>query len=125
MWHLIRLTFRRWRGQQQRIVDRLTQTESRLNVSTQVRDNDLVVHSTVWSDPSAIGRQCDVDDPIHKSERRRPLVKNEWSVRSVANQNYSPFLGARIGVVSHNNSYRFWEWDTATVRFVPLVRSRL
>jgi hypothetical protein len=83
--------FWRWCSQQQRCINRLPQINSSLNVATQICDDDMI-------------------------------VKNEWSVRNVVNRNYhSHFAGARIGVVCHGGSYRFWELDSKKGCFVPLV----
>jgi hypothetical protein len=56
------------------------------------------------------------------AERWGSLVKNEGSVRNVVNRDYySNIAEARIGVVCHDGSYRFWEWDSKKGFFVPLV----
>jgi hypothetical protein len=66
--------------------------------------------------------QREINDSIRVTERWRGLVKNEGSVRNVVNRNYySNFAGARVGIVCHDGSYWFWEWDSKKVCFVPLV----
>jgi len=123
MWHLIRLSLRRWRGQQQRRINRLPQIDSCLNVAAQICDhNKIVFGSSIRPNASASGYQREVNDPIRVSERWRSLIKNEWGVRNVVNRNYySNFAGARIGSFCHDGSYRFWEWDSKKGCFVPLV----
>jgi hypothetical protein len=122
MWHLIH-ALRRWRSQQQRRVNRPTQIDGCLNVSAQVCDHDKIVFgSSVRPNASAISRQREINDSIRVTERWRGLVKNEGSVRNVVNRNYySNFAGARVGIVCHDGSYWFWEWDSKKVCFVPLV----
>jgi hypothetical protein len=45
MWQLIRLTFRRWCRQEQRIVEHLSQAEDCQNISAQVHDHNLIIHN--------------------------------------------------------------------------------
>jgi hypothetical protein len=124
MWHLIHFSLRRWRSQQQCRINRPTQTDSSLNVATQICDDDMLIPgSPIRPKVSASGRQREVNDTIRMSGYGRPLIKNEWSVRNVVNRSYytDDFVGARIGIVCHDGSYQFWEWDSKKVRFVPLV----
>src|SRR5262249_46574142 len=93
---LARLALRCWRGQQQGVVNRLLQAEGRLNVPPQVGHHDLLIHNAIRSCPSAASGQRDANHPIHESERWRHFIKNERSMRNVANGNYHPFLGARV-----------------------------
>jgi hypothetical protein len=123
MWHLIRLSLRRWRSQQQSPVKRVPQINGCLNVAAQVCDHDMFVPgSSVRSDVSASGRQREANDAIRVTGHGHRLIKNEWSVRNVINRNYySNVTGARIGVVCHDGSYRFLEWDSKKSAFVPFV----
>src|ERR1700730_19307237 len=121
MWQLIRLTFRRWRGQEQRVINSRSQAEGRLNISAQICSDDLVIHDTLGSDPSSIGRQGDIDNSVCKSERDCAFVEDERRMRGIANREYRPFLGARIGIVCHAGSCRFWKWDDTKACFVPLA----
>jgi hypothetical protein len=123
MWNLIRDTFRRWRGQQQRSVNSVAQTNGCLNVAAQVCYDDKVVFGTsIRPHTSTRGRQREVNNSIQVTERGGRFVKNEWSVRNVVNRDYySNISGARVGVVCHDGSYRFWEWDSKKGCFVPLV----
>jgi predicted anti-sigma-YlaC factor YlaD len=53
MWQLIRLTFRRWCRQEQRIVEHLSQAEGCQNISAQVHDHNLIIHNAaVRAEPS-------------------------------------------------------------------------
>jgi hypothetical protein len=65
MWQLIHLTFRRWCRQEQRIVEHLSQAEGCQNISAQVHDHNLIIHNAaVRAEPSVVGRQREIDDPI-------------------------------------------------------------
>jgi|SRR5580704_14928239 hypothetical protein len=123
MWHLIRLSLRRWRSQQQSPVKRVPQIDSCLNVAAQVCDHDMFVPgSSVRSDVSASGRQREANDTLRVTGHGGRLIKNEWSVRNVINRNYySNVTGTRIWVVCHDGSYRFLGWDSKKSAFVPLV----
>ena len=88
MWQLIRLTFRRWCRQEQHIVERLSQAEGCQNISAQVHDHNLIIHNAaVRAEPSAVGRQREIDDPICETKSGGILVENEGSVRGVADRN--------------------------------------
>jgi hypothetical protein len=55
MWQLIRLTFRRWCRQEQRIVEHLSQAEGCQNISAQVHDHNLIIHNAaVRAEPSQV-----------------------------------------------------------------------
>src|ERR1039458_2037516 len=125
MWQLIRLTLARWRSHQQRIVNGCSETQDGLNVPAQIGSHNLICYGTFGSDPGSGRRPGDVDNAICMPHGSGALIKNEWSMRNVANRDYSPFLGARVGVVCHDGSYQFWEWDGTKVCFVPLARSSL
>lgn len=63
MWQLIRLTFLCWRRQKQSAVDRLSQTDSRLNVAPQVGDNHLFIcDDAIRPNENTISRQCQTKD---------------------------------------------------------------
>jgi hypothetical protein len=49
-----------------------------------------------------------------------PNAKNEWSMRNVANGDYGPLLGARVGLVCHDGSFQFWEWNSERNGFTAL-----
>ena len=123
LYRLIRLALSRGRSHQQCIVKRLAQTERRLNVSAQVRHHDLIVNKTLGPDCTAIGREGNTDNPIHESEGGSPIVKNERGMSGVANRDYTPFVGARVGIVCHDGSCRVWEWDEGAACFVPIAPS--
>src|SRR6202023_1526069 len=111
----------RWHSQQQSIVDRRPQIDGCLNVAAQVCNHDMLVSGAIRPNVSASGRQREINDPIRVTGHGRRLIKNEWSVRNVVNRNYySNVAGARIGIVGHDGSYRFWEWDSKKSAFVPL-----
>jgi len=65
---LARLTLLRWRGQQQGVINRLAQTESRLNISTQVHHDGLLIHDAIRFCPSTVGRQRDVYGSVGGSD---------------------------------------------------------
>src|ERR1700720_4264423 len=126
MWQLVRLTFRGlWgrRSQKQRTVDCLLQTERSVDVTPQIGDNHLLVHDTVCSGESAVSRERDIHHPICKSESWRKLIENERSMRNVVNRDYMFLRGVRVGIVCHDGSCRFWEWDSGIACFVPLSLS--
>src|ERR1700741_5418073 len=107
MCQLVRLGLLRWCRQEQRIVDSLPQTQGCRNVPAKIRNHNLLIsNNAILSDQSAMGRQRDVDDAICDPKCGGLLVKNEWSVRSVA-KGYSPFLGARIGIICHGGPSRY------------------
>src|SRR5258708_32239983 len=120
MWRLIRFALSRWRSKQQSVIDRLPQAKSRWDIPAQIGDYNLLINDAVRSGPGAICRQRDVNNPIHESKCRSNFVENEGSVGNVTNLNYSPFRVARVGVVCHDGSCRFWEWDDAKACFVTL-----
>jgi len=62
MWILIRFAFRRWRGQQQGLIERPPQTAGCLNVPAQICNRD----------------KCD-----------STLIKNEGGMMGVANRDYN------------------------------------
>src|ERR1700731_3897086 len=122
MWSLIRLTFLRRRGQQERAIERVFQTKSSSDVAPQVHGHNLIVDGfTVWSNPSAIGGKSEINNAVCDSKGGGILVKNEGCVRNVGNRNHNPFLGARVGVVCHGGSNRYWEWDDKKGDFIAFV----
>jgi hypothetical protein len=121
MWQLICFALRRWGRQEQRLVEAVAEAKSCLNVPTQIGYNDLLIHDAIRSSPSAVRGQCNINNPIRESECGGAFVKNEWSVRSVANWDYGHLCGGRIGIVCHDGSYRFYEWDDEKACFVPLL----
>jgi hypothetical protein len=122
MWRLIRFSLWYWCGKQHGAIERLPQVQSRRNVAPQIGDNHLLIHNfAVQPNPGSVGRQGDVDNSIREAKCGRNFIKNEWSVRDVADGNYNPFLGARVGIVCHDGSSRFWEWDNKRNCFVALL----
>src|SRR6266516_6133176 len=122
--YLARFAFRRWRGQQQRLVESVAETKRGLHVATKIGDDDLLIQNgTILSNPGAIGRQGEIHHTVGKPECGRPFIKNEWGVQSVANRNYGCLRRARFGVVCHDGSYRFWEWNDEKACLVPFVTS--
>jgi hypothetical protein len=118
MWRLIRLAFRGWRGQQQGTVNRLPQAKSCLNIPPQVGHHYLLIHNAIRSSPSTVSGQRDVNNAIRESECGCYFIKNEWSMRNVANGDYGPLLGARVGLVCHDGSFQFWEWNSERNGFI-------
>jgi hypothetical protein len=120
MWKLICLAFTRWRrGQEQRTVDGRSQRGSRRYGAAQVGDNYMLAHEgTILVNPIAAGRQRKTDNPISESERDGVLKIENRGVRGVASRHQ--YLGARIGIVRHDGSYLYWEWDS-TEGWVPLA----
>jgi hypothetical protein len=112
MWQLIRLTLLRWRRQQQRLVDRVAQVDRCRYVPAQISSHNLIVDGrAIGPDPCSIGLERKIDNAICESKGCGTFIKNEGSVGNIANRNYSPFTGARVGVVCHDGSYRVWEWN--------------
>src|ERR1700730_1784937 len=111
------------RGQQQRAIESMAQAKGGLHVSPQIDDNHLLIQNFAVRNPGSIGRQSDVDNSIRESKCRCYLIKDEGGMRGVANRNYESLWGARVGVVCHDGSCRFWEWDSETACFVPLSLS--
>jgi hypothetical protein len=120
MWRLIRLAFQGWRGQQQGTVNRLPQAKSCLNISPQVGHHYLLIHNAIRSSPSTVSGQRDVNNAIRESECGGYFIKNEWSMRNVANGDYGPLLGARVGLVCHDGSFQLWEWNSERNSFTAL-----
>jgi hypothetical protein len=119
---LVRLALRRWRSQQQGVVKSLTKTEGGLNIAPKVRNHNLLINNNViCPDRGAMGRQGNIDNPVDEPERRRPFIENERGMRNVVNFDNGNLTGARIGVVCHDGSYRFWEWNSEKARFVEFV----
>jgi len=111
------------RGQQQRAIESMAQAKGGLHVSPQIGDNHLLIQNFAVRHPGSIGRQSDVDNSIREPKCRCYLIKDEGGMRDVANRNYESLWGARVGVVCHDGSCRFWEWDSETACFVPLSLS--
>jgi hypothetical protein len=76
-------------------VDGLAEAHSGLNIPAQIRDHNLLIHNSVWFGPSAVGRQGNVNDAIREPKRGGSFVKDERSMRGVANRDYRHFLGTR------------------------------
>jgi hypothetical protein len=121
MWQLIRLPFLYWRRQKQRFVERISQVSGCLNISAQICNHNLVVYGNSVLNPGAISGQRDVDDTVRESKCGGNFIKNEWGVRGVANLGYNPYIGTRIGVICHDGTFLYWEWDNAKGCFVPLI----
>ena len=97
--YLARFAFRRWRGQQQRLVEAVAETKRGLHVATKMGHDDLLIQDgTILSNPGAIGRQGEIHHTVGKPDCWRPFIKNDWGVQSVANRNYGHFFGAGFGV---------------------------
>src|SRR6478735_9447391 len=122
MWQLIRLTFLRWCRQKQRAVDRLAQTHGCRNVAPQVSDNYLFIYDgAILSNNSAVSRQCQTNHAVCEANSWSNLEENERSMRSVGNRDHNRRM--RVGIVCHDGSYRYWEWDGFKVCLNPLVLS--
>src|SRR5262249_23776304 len=122
MWPLIRLTFWRRRGKQQRAVDRLPQTEGGLHISPQIGNDHLLAYSPFSASIGSVGGQGDIHHPIHEPECRSNLVKDERGVRRVVNTE-SNIFGGGFGFVCHGGTCQFWEWNGAETCLMPFIRS--
>ena len=102
MWQLIRFALWRWCGwrrQQQGLVKTIAKTERGLDISAEVRDDDLLVQNgAVLANPSAIGCQSEVDDAVRKTKCRSPFIKNERCMGNVANRDYGYLRGRASGL---------------------------
>src|SRR5262249_40177395 len=124
MWHLIRLTFWRRRGKQQRAVNRLPQTEGGLHISPQIGNNHLLIYDDpVSASIGSVGGQGDIHDPIREPECRSNLVKDERCMRRIVDRDYRNIFGGRFGIVCHDGSCQFWEWNGAEGCPVPFMPS--
>jgi hypothetical protein len=91
----------------------------RCNITSQVGSHDVISNGTVLVGPSAASGQRHIHDSVRQPERRRNFEKDEWSMWNVTNGNELPFLAARVGVLCHDGSCRFWEWDKQLDKFIP------
>src|SRR5262249_15981788 len=124
MWHLIRLAFRRWRGKQERTIDRLLQAEGGLNISPQIGDNYLLIYDPpVTTGLGSFSGQSDVHDSICDSKCRGNLIEDGRSMRRVMDRGCSNVCATRFGIVCHDGSYRFREWSEAKACLVPFTPS--
>jgi hypothetical protein len=127
MWRLIRFAFTCGRrlceqGFANGIIEGVTQVGSGRDAAAQISNNDLVDRElAIRSDVRAASLQCDADDSVAKPRNGSAFVKNEWRMRHIVNRDCSPLRGARIGVIGHDGTYRYWEWDDTEGCFVPLA----
>jgi hypothetical protein len=122
MWRSIRLSLLRWRGQKHGIINCLSEVSECWEIAPQMGDNHLLVYdSSVFVGVSAAGRECNTDDTVRVTESWRNFKVNEGGVRNISNGQHN--LRARVGVVCHDGSYLFWEWDEKRSCFMPLALS--
>src|SRR5262244_406936 len=123
MWHLIRLTFWRRRGKQQRAVDCRLQTVGGLHISPQIGNDHLLIYdSPVSANIGSVGVQGDVHNSIQKTKSGGNLVKDEGCMRHIVDRD-----GVRFGFVCHDGSCQFWEWNGAEgcpMPFMPSIQER-
>jgi hypothetical protein len=118
---LARFVLASWRGKQQSAIDRLSQAKGRLHVSPQIGDNYLLVYdSSIQAGVGPVGRQGDIYDAIREPKCGSDLVKDEGRMRRVANRDSGNFFGARFGLVCHDGSFQFWEWNSEKNCFTAL-----
>src|ERR1043165_5775867 len=109
MWRLIRFALLRWGGQQHGIIDSLPEVHKRGRVPPQISDSHLLIHdSPVFSGVSAISREREGKYAVGVANSRHNFKINEGSVRLNASRHN---LRTQIGVIGHDGSYKFWEWD--------------
>jgi hypothetical protein len=121
MWQLIRFALGNWRRQKQRLVKRISQGNGCGNIPAQVGSNYLFVYDgAIRPDQGAISRQSKTDDSVGMSESRNIFKENEGSAMGVTNGNCY-YRGMRIGIVCHDGSFLFWEWDEKQSCFMPLA----
>jgi hypothetical protein len=122
MWSLICLTFLRWGSQQRRFFNCLLQTKKCLTIPAQIRDHHVIGdYDPIGSYPGTSRGQSQIEHPVGMSEGRNAVKENDWSMRGVSNGNYPPGRGMRIGVVCHDGSFRYWEWDNGKGDFIALA----
>jgi hypothetical protein len=126
MWgNLIRLTFGRWRGQQKRLVDCVSELNGGRNIAAQMGDaNGMARCATISGRQGNPYGEHTIHDPIVMTEGRNCLEIDNGSADGVANgDRLRIFHGARVGIFSHDGSYRYFEWEDATSSFGPMELS--
>jgi hypothetical protein len=121
---LIRWAFLRWSRQQERLVDGVAQAQSGLNISAQIRHNDLLIDDAAGSHQRAISRQRNIHNTVGEAERWRVLIKDERSVRGVANRHNNNLAGLELGSSCMTAPTDFGRGTTGQDRFCPSSRLR-
>jgi hypothetical protein len=123
MWQLIRFTLWHWRRQQKRLVNRVPQVPCGNGMATQMgHSHGLGQCASVSGRQDESYSQHQIHNPIVETKGRNTLKIDNGRARNVCNRDFFSGVqrGARLGVVCHDGSYRFWEWDDEECDFTPL-----
>jgi hypothetical protein len=124
----IRFAFWRWPGHQKRLVNRVPQCGCGGNAATQMGySNGLGQSISIGGRQNEPCGQHQIHNPIIEAKSRNAIEIDNGGSRSILNRDFLTRImrRARVGIVCHDGSYRFWEWDDAKACFVPLALSSL